>query len=203
MNISDLWPVETPEHNSAETWEHLLALRTETFTAFAELESKQGFLQPKVSIRTTQGQEMVRILAFRVLEELGEAHMSTSSDHYYEELIDALNYLLSIFVLTGEHDPLMHPSLARLFEEAHRPATRLTRMQLGDVVILLGAQLGDLLRNRSWMQNTQNPYFDASLLEITAPVFSLIFANFDTFEKFWQFFIAKDNVLQFRLRTQY
>lgn len=71
---------------------------------------------------------------------------------------------------------------------------------------MIADKLGDLLRNRSWMNNSQDAYFTGKpklielLCELTQLVYQHSFRNFDEFAKY---FVAKDRVLQFRLRSKY
>lgn len=208
MNIRDYWPLTAPSVSDVALWQRMIAMRRETFMGFLTIEQTNGFVKAKVSLATSHGQEMVRIISFRVLEELAEAIQSENDDHYYEELIDAFNYLLSLFLL-GE---IQHPALAQQLTELcydvwsrsnHYTIERLTEAHIGKAAIILGARLGDLLRNRAWMQNAQNTYFDANLFQVLYWLFFLILNRFKSFEQFYCYYIAKDSVLQFRLRSQY
>lgn len=205
MNIRDYWPLQSPPENTPETWRELIAMRLSTFQGFAEKESQRGLVQPKVNINTSKGQEIMRILAFRVIEELAESFESIDPDHAAEELIDAINYLLSIFLLGEEIAPNLEVELTTLSQEYLGTSTskRITIRDMGQVSVVLGAHLGDLLRNRAWMTHAQSTYFDGDLLKILSPVFQTIFKQFSSFEEFWLFYVAKDNVLQFRLRSNY
>lgn len=210
MNIRDYWPVEIPPIS-----EHLLVdfchLRQKTFMGFAEREASRGFVNPAVSVRTSHGQEIVRILAMRILEEVGEAYQAEEDDHFFEELIDAFNYLLSMHqyfkIETDEIASymfyLMQESFGKKYSLNENKRKEFLLRQLGEMTVSLGATLGDQLRNRSWMVHTQNHYFDGNLRHILYPVYYNIFSYFKDFEHFAAYFIAKDAVLQFRLRSNY
>lgn len=206
MDIKDFWPITpTPMKNSPEEWERMIFMRQTTFIGFAEIEKEKGFIEPKISLSTSKGQEILRLLAFRTLEELSEAYESVDPDHYYEELIDAFNYLLSMFIITGKHDPNLPHNLERLSSVSlpNESNQRLTLSQIGRCTLIFGDKLGNLLRNRAWMNNAQNTYFDGDLWQIVSVIFSMILSQFKDFHHFWCYYIAKDSVLQFRLRSKY
>ena len=206
MDIRDYWvPFTGP--NDDQHWSQFIEARDATFKGFAQREASQGFINPAVSVKTTHGQEMVRILAMRVLEELAEAHQSADDDHFFEELIDAFNYLLSLHMFVKPEALeiyLAHISKTSLgFKWKGETRPTLKYYDLGECVIALGNNLGDELRNRAWMLNTQNSYFDGDMEKILLPVYSLILGFFKDFQHFATFFMAKDAVLQFRLRSSY
>lgn len=186
-------------------------MRWKTFSGFAEREASRGFVNPAVSFRTSHGQEIIRILAMRVLEEIGEAYESSDEDHFLEELIDAFNYLLSMHMyfqptpeeLQGFLVHTARESLGKRYNLNEKKRRPLLLNQLGEATYHLGALLGDQLRNRAWMMHTQNHYFDGDLTHILYPVYLLIFSYFKDFKHFASYFIAKDHVLQFRLRSNY
>jgi hypothetical protein len=208
MNIRDYWPDVIPTSEKS-TWMEFCQMRRNTFLGFARLEASRGFINPAVSVRTSQGQEIVRILALRVLEEIGEAYQSSEEAHFLEELIDAFNYLLSLHQYFGIQDEqivsylmtVSKESLGTRYRDEHRLPFLLNR--IGEITLALGATLGDSLRNRAWMVHTQNSYFDGDLEKIFYPVYHTIFSYFEDFEHFASYFIAKDRVLQFRLRSKY
>jgi len=207
MNIRDYWPIST-EELSIPTWEKMLTMRLQTFQGFANIEKDRGFIQPKIHIHTSQGQEVIRMLCFRFLEEVGEAFESGEDDHYYEELIDAFNYIVSILLLAGEVPTDLAAKLTSVCivlqsETARSMEKDLTPASIGWMTISLGAKLGDSLRNRAWMNNSQNTFVDLDLFEFLLPIFSFIICLFPDFKTFYSYFVAKDSVLQFRLRSKY
>jgi hypothetical protein len=73
--------------------------RKETYRAFAQLESQRGFLLPEISLATSKGQELGRILLMRFFEECTEAFESGQRPHHLEEIVDATNYLFTLLVI--------------------------------------------------------------------------------------------------------
>lgn len=216
MNIQQCWPTWT-EHRELSV-EHLLTMlqmRQQRFRGFASVEEGRGFMRPKASVNTSAGQEMLRLLMFRVIEECAESYMADDMDHVKEEAIDAINYLWAIPILDEDRWPL--PELAKMMHLTFAMPTvatrltwppvtpRLTLDDLANVSLWLAGDVGDLLRNRAWMQNAQDVYFagqtrlDLSIARVTYTLFRL-FSGWDEFERFYH---AKDVVLSFRLRSRY
>ena len=162
-----------------------------------------GEILPTVNLSTTYGQETLRLLAFRVLEELGEAHLSVDKDHYYEELIDAFNYLISLTLLEGIIYPELITQLEASTQVIGRHSSRMNFALIGYCTVELGGKLGDFLRNRPWMNNPQSTYFDGNLVKLIKTTLESILSLFPDPETFYKYYVAKDSVLQFRLRSKY
>lgn len=212
MNIEDYWP--SPAEVKAWTlerqevrWGWLWELRSTTWKGFAEIEAKNGIVKPKVSLNTSYGQEVTRVILFRILEEASESILAEDIKHKKEELIDALNYLMSVFLL--DKDCPSGRVLAELFtmisEDRVKWGSTFTTEQLGTCTLLLTGILPDKFRNRAWMNQAQDFYFSgrdvltSTLLESA----SLMLSAFDDHMDFMKYFVAKDRVLQFRLQSKY
>jgi len=209
MNITDLWPTETPPVFSMDAVNDLLNRRRSTAYGFAEREVEKGFIKFPTSLSTPQGQEMARILMFRAIEEYVEANDASSKEHTLEELIDSVNYLWSLFFLDENvlPRPVVLTSMstwpwmcgaATWYESVPSPG------DVGRFSMALGMAT-DHFRNRAWMENAQDLYFNGGepLLDAIRAATRLILMYFPDWSTFWQYFVAKDNVLQFRLRTRY
>lgn len=193
----------------------MLLKRQEAFRGFASIEKSRGFIQPMASVNTSDGQEILRLLMFRVIEECTESYAAIEPAHIKEEAIDAINYLWAIPVLDPSHWRLneVAKSLHQLFLSPAQttrltwpPVTSmLTFYDIANVSIWLAGDVGDVLRNRSWMQNPQDVFFagksglDLSIMRVTYTLFRL-FENWDEFSRYYD---AKHEVLMFRLRSKY
>lgn len=176
-------------------------LRRETFMGFCKLEQQKGFLAAPTSLATPRGQEMARILMFRTIEEYTEALESVERAHVLEELIDSLNYLWSINVLDPQFS---YVPFIEDWDFHYNLQNVPTEKNLGRLARVL-SQATDKFRNRAWMNNAQDVYFNgqnelASAIELST---TLICENFQSWKEFWSYYVAKNNVLQFRLRTNY
>lgn len=207
MNIRDYWPTFPEVKEVGPAVNSMLNLRRDTYTGFARIESEKGFLKPHCSIHTSQGQEMVRLLCFRVLEEIAESIEASDPDHVKEEAVDAMNYLLAILVLDPEafSPERYNVLLTEAVQDIRQWGQKLSTEDLGRITYNFGSKLGDFLRNRSWMNNTQDPYFSGfdvmeTLITETA---KLLIATSESFDEFYRYYVAKDSVLQFRLKSKY
>ena len=206
MNIHDFYPVNLEEKvaaNSIAAWRHFLERREVRFAAYLNVEGRRGFLKVPTSLTTSEGQEMVRILFARAIEELLEAREAQTPSHRREELIDSLNYFLSISLLEGSIFPGVTEALWRgwAFNAVEPtlnqpPFDQFLSHVLSDIFPFL-----DKLRNRAWQRNAQSLYFDgwSNLLAFYAGLSDGLKPFFGTWTSFAKFYIAKDEVLKFRL----
>lgn len=210
VNITRFWP--EPEEiplPTEEGWLLLLEMRERTFLGFVAQETIRGFLRAEATLSSPEGQEMVRILLYRVLEEFVEAQMSIDPVHLKEELIDAINYLLCIPLIDKKlfTKETLANRLFRLTTDerfgCRKGPIRLD--EVGSLTLLLCGELADSFRNRPWMHQVQDVYFsgDRLFLEVLEKSMTLLFSHFDNFSDFASYFIAKDRVLQFRLNSSY
>lgn len=216
MNVDHYLPnIQTAELNR-DTIARLVAMRYETFCGFATIEATKGFVKPAVSFSTSQGQEMLRIMLFRVMEEIIESHNAISVNHIQEELIDALNYMLSAIML--DVNLFSQETVTDMFYKAcydfileypyksknwtcHSP-------NASEVYHLTKAICGDLaesFRNRAWMNQTQQTYFHGFpiVVEVFRKFMMIILKSFENWDNFYRMYVAKDMVLQFRLQSKY
>lgn len=229
MNIRDegLWPTEEVVFNRG-TFRSMVTRRRKTLQGFMNLEAQKGIAKYGMSISSSAGQDVARLFMFRTLEELVESYDSDETDHRLEELIDALNYLWSIalfdtsLIKTEDFGDVLYNICARfwnyqadevLFTDPG-PGGRtpeqhaLFRYTPQEIILHATLTLGMVtttFRNRSWMNNAQDVYFTGrqSLIEAVKTITLMTLGQFESFDQFARFWIAKDNVLQFRLRTAY
>lgn len=209
MNVTEFLSSTKVAPLSLDTVQDMFRCRQATYRGFAKLEAEKGFLKPTCSLATAMGQEMARILFMRFLEELTESSVSLDRTHRLEELIDALNYLWSIAIIDSAFPlSLLTHDLAEEWSRQFRSHTETTAYisdaNLGYFLRQLGGSL-ETFRNRAWQHSPQSLYFDGysklqdTLLTITCD----LTGHFGSWEEFYQLFIAKDKVLQFRLRSNY
>lgn len=213
MNITDsgMWPTAPyPQHSTTEVWMNLIHLRSETFDGFARIEESKGLLRRTVNVNTSHGQDLLRILWFRVLEECAESYLAVDIAHQKEEAIDAMNYLMSTALIDQS---LMKPealgallafAAREVFTSDHRPGC-MRLVDLGAITKMVCGDLADTFRNRAWTNEAQDIYFAGltTLINVIKEVAEILFSQFDSFSDFWQYYVAKDNVLKFRLATNY
>lgn len=220
MNVDTFLPDITVLPLTLETFYDMIRRRHATFCSFAEIEERRGFVRPAVSFSTSQGQEMLRIMLFRVLEEIIESHTAHTTNHIQEELIDALNYFLSALMI--DHEMFDHDTVALMFYEItlqyfdrrtnhsdddYDLFTCMPPNQV-DIYKLTKGICGDLaetFRNRAWMNQTQQTYFHGyDQVRLIFKLFmNTILPSFYDWQNFYTMYIAKDEVLQFRLSSKY
>ena len=205
MNILDLWPTEDVPPQSAEAWSDLFERRRSTFFGFCALERERGFLDPPVSLALPKGQDAARLIMFRAIEEFVESGTASSREHLLEELIDSINYIMSLGLL--DPDVTIIPDLVEAFATFAGWGIRVNQVQNADLANFTYslAAITDKFRNRAWMANAQDVYFAGTgeLRDAMVDCMVIILVGFDSWGSFWRYFVAKDNVLQFRLRTNY
>lgn len=197
---------------SSDAIHDLVVRRDKRFKEFAGIEENNGFVRPSVSFSTSQGQEMLRIMLFRVLEEVVESSESEAQLHIQEELIDALNYFMSavmlddLFFTVNKMAELTYGTILN-----HR-----TWREPGDIeppgyysiskiAELVAGRMAETFRNRAWMHQTQQSFFHGyrNAAECYVDFLSFVLDYFTGWEEFHRLFVAKDMVLQFRLESKY
>jgi len=194
---------ETPVLSS-ESLKALLVVRQETFLGFMDREHNKGILFTPFDLRTPKGQDVARLFFWRCIEEYAEAISATALEHRLEELIDAFNYASAMLV--GTSNIWLGDLMEMVPESWDSPIQREvpTRVRMGTIAYEL-ANVTETFRNRSWMENSQSNYFDgmAQYRKTLFWAIRQIGKGFDSWEEFWRYFMAKDAVLKFRLRSNY
>lgn len=218
MNIQHTMPApDAVPPCTIETLQIFLEMRRRTFKGFAEIEEHKGLITPRANFNTPHGQEVLRMLMFRVIEECVESMNSKSRPHILEEAIDAYNYLWSILVVdegrlgndlqvaTMLYETFVDPAAATSLTWAESHIPFLSHADVGCVAAWLAGDVGDLMRNRAWMNNAQDVYFTGNRVLALAicRVSFCLYRLFSDWQEFAAYYIAKDAVLQFRLRTNY
>lgn len=211
MNINDIdldhtnVAIQWGHTTSPRAWDMLLRRRQATMQGFAEKELRQGILVYPVSLNSKRGQDIIRLFLMRFIEEVLEAHESKQKDHRLEEHIDALNYLLMIPMLetvNWEPTPLVLDTLHSAWSEGLR--TLSPSEDLGALLLAVFPLL-EKLRNRSWQSGAQDTYFAGypEYYQLVRWYIAILTREFRSFSEFLWYFIRKDEVLKFRLRTNY
>lgn len=203
MNIKDYMGglAETPVL-SDESLDQLIQVRMKTFFGFMEREHSKGIMFAPFDLRTPKGQDVARLLFWRCIEEYAEAINSKDIEHRLEELIDAFNYAAAGFAATNDTDKSYKPTV-KDWDPWFRGEDP-TEHRLGKLSRNL-ANVTETFRNRAWMENAQSSYFDGLGEYRAALLYAMktCAAGFHNWDEFWRFFMAKDAVLQFRLKSNY
>lgn len=213
MNIVDFMPnIQVLEGQLCNHAELVLSLRERTFKAFCATEKDKGGIDSSYPLFTTQGQNNVRQLFARMVEELFESDESESREHRLEELIDALNFGLSLVFLgdwlTVEQDHWQELLLSAMKVAPVKYLNENSEFSFPSQLYRLGLAFSPLLaklRNRTWQNSSQHPYFSGNLelINAVAHLYGMVVCNFKDMEEFLAYYIAKDQVLQFRINSRY
>lgn len=216
MNILDFWKdasdaaavwENTDEY--ADVWNDLMLHRSNTAWGFYELEKGHGALVVGVPLSDSAAQDSLRLLLYRTMEEVMESVDADSIDHAREEAIDAINYLLGMVVVEKrwENLPVQNQNVLVAALTNMSPNFVGIRLDEDDVARInraIFSRFSPFLRNRAWTAQTQHFFFDyGEFYQMVVEVVGVLMETFESMHQFWQYFLAKDAVLQFRLRSQY
>lgn len=205
MNVLDVKKSTAPMTDG--TLDAMLSSRREVYRGFAAIEDQRGGLPIEISLTTSRGQEVARSLIMRSIEELTEALDAKARVHMLEELIDAINYLWTLLIV----DPNSMPGVPLesclwhlLYGQVRWGSDYLSELAIGRYC-MLAAPLLSRFRNRPWQNSPQSLYFDgkAELENFVITGSVLIMSLFKSWDEFYSLWIAKDEVLRFRLRSNY
>lgn len=116
MNITHVKLPEGFIENAGDLLGFLLETQRNHAEKYLEIERANGYIRPEsypIDINARHDQELVKSLAFRAIEELCEATNTlkirphsqteylTDEEHFLEEMVDFLHYVLELFVVLG------------------------------------------------------------------------------------------------------
>ena len=203
MNVREYLPayVDVPDP-SVQVLEKILSTRQKTCWDFWTVERANGAHANGLILTTKPGQEQARLFLMRGLEELAESFDSTDELHRQEELIDAFNFFFNITAMDE-----YHPDARQALALGMADASLSTRHQVIDFNVIMSYlhPFLEKLRNRAWQQSVQSIYWDGlgAAQVMLANIYRAILASIGGWEVFYPLFYAKDDVLQFRLRSNY
>jgi len=208
MNVNEYLPHIDPK---AYSLSDLIDFREMDFLGFCAREKENGGIDPAVPLYMPKGQENVRVLFARTVEEVLESLESVDEIHRQEELIDAWNFALSMmFLNTGTPSARIKDAFIVAVNKYRRRYEALAAEEGRDLKsmeegLIPFTDLLGKLRNRAWQQNTQHPVFNGTpeLLRALAHFHLWVERNFPTPEEFVAMNVAKHRVLEFRLQTNY
>lgn len=214
MNVEETYKNDTPDWSPSSIAE-LISLRKVAFDAFAAREQKRGLITGITPLETSEGQDALRLYLMRFIEELYEAfdsHENGDVDfHTKEELIDAINYLWSAAIQVKAIDNVeFMDSFSTTISSYSGPSVslsaKLSPWLIQTLTSLVCLQILPKLRNRSHMVNTQDAYFAhyAQFGHVLGLItLEIMLSGFGNWTDFYRMFMAKHDVLMFRIETGY
>ena len=199
MNIND---VASPEDYPEDLIGAIFARQRELMKKYHHIESKNGLLQTPdvpVDLHDRFGQARIKDMAWRMTEEFTEATDAREHrEHYLEELIDALHFLVELMIL-GDYQP--EESLHDWFDDFQEagPTTPY------DVIERIGCAC-NTLKQKPWKSShmlTDVDKFRSHLVEAWAAFVRLMITEGLTPEDVYDLYFRKSSVNAFRIRTNY
>lgn len=205
MNIQDVAKVEEYPEDLIGA---IFSRQRELMEKYHGIEARNGLLQSKdvpVDPHCRFGQARIKDMAWRMTEEFTEAtDAKHDREHYLEELIDGLHFLVELMIL-GDYQP--EGSLQGWFENFQNEAVL---QEAGPttpyhVIERIGCAC-NTLKNKPWKSShmlTDVAKFRRHLMEAWAAFVRLMIAEGLTPEAVYDLYFRKSSVNAFRIRSNY
>ena len=149
--------LEIKTKNLIKNFDDLYKIAKKQFINYEKLEGIEDWKKYDFSIDCSEDQLKFKdMLEMRFIEELTEASAAlTESEHFWEEITDALNFFLSAYIMLDTDFNKLNPPEYYLNKESNRriPTSMTEVSQLFYPVIHKVGWLCNLLKNRSWTQS--------------------------------------------------
>lgn len=200
VNITEM---ESPEEYPENIWGAMLEHQASLHDKYQHVEAKSGLgygliRNPEFNIDDRYWQYYIKECMWRVTEELAEASEADhhgNVEHYQEEMIDALHFLLELLHICG-YTP--HNNWGewtnRYVDERRKPYC---------VIYYLGLA-ANCLKNKPWKQDfreTDQAKFYQNL-EMALPALRMCLRDLSD-EQIYDLYFRKNQVNQFRIRSNY
>ena len=140
-------------------------------------------------------QRKIKLLFWRIIEELGEYYHAKETMHQFEELIDSFHFALELMILIKIKDD----DLIKIFNDAILDKS----VNILEVVMKY-ANAGNFLKNKTWKRTqmeTDEDVFKIYLKDCFASLSSFIYMMLG--EKFYEIYDRKSLINLFRIRSKY
>lgn len=200
MNILDF---EAGEFNQATWLDDIFTKQLGVMHKYAEIE---GMPEWPLNVNTRVGQKWFKDFLWRVTEEIAEsyeAYQANDSIHTIEELADALHFFTELCILAGFDSKWAATKITEMVpisadKENVMPAYLNAHYWLGMV--------GNTLKNKPWKQTemlTDEVKFEEMLSNSFKALIDVFQANGAGFETIHSYYTRKNQVNQFRQKSQY
>ena len=198
------------------SWEDLWLYARKQFVAYEKIEGIEDWDDYDFSIDCSDDQTRFKdMLQIRCIEELTEAtHALDNEEHFYEEITDSLNFLLSAYCMIGadfsalgDPESMIYMSECDFcFSDLSDPFSRKELFSAFYTIVDAIGNLCNLLKNRPWAQSNylvSLSDFDQRLKELWVVFWSVINWMEIPKEKIFDMFERKYLVNRFRISTGY
>jgi len=203
MNINDVEKTDKPENKLKAIFDK----QKELAIKYHPIEEKSGLLQTTdfpVDLNDPAGQARLKDLAWRTIEELGEAFecINDGDEHFEEELIDGLHFFVELLLSAGiDHKPFT--TLESLHEAVMAP------FSFSDAAWMFTSELGlcmNCLKNKPWKQThmeTDVVYLRTKLIGAFIHFVAMLKTAGLSADDIYSYYFKKNKVNQFRQRSNY
>ncbi len=205
MNINDF---DKPNEYPLDLIKAMFDKQQELAIKYQEIEKMGNLLkETHLNIDTANGQKWIKDFAWRVTEEICEAKeayefalqneddkdcFDIHYDHYIEELIDALHFLIELTIISGYN----HLIVPRNYQETK---------EIFEPVYYLGLMC-NCLKNKPWKQSqmlTDRPKFESYLEKTWSALLGIFNDEGLSLKEVYDYYFKKNAVNQFRQRSKY
>jgi hypothetical protein len=195
MNVND---VQSPTVvTKAEAASIMVGRQSELEAHYWQIEKRPAEF---IEVNSATGQVLIKDFLWRITEEVGEAlealAKSEPQEKTYEEMADALHFVLGLCVITQKRHLFVE-----MYTKDHYPSPG----SMDHFVMSMGI-LGNTLKMKPWKQTpvlTDEAYFDDCLMRMIASFISLVNYFGMGNEKLYDYYYRKSEVNLFRIRSNY
>lgn len=186
----------------------------ELMEKYHDIEARSGLVQTEdcpVNLDDKRGQARIKDFSWRVMEEVGEALDALSHEdmeHYCEELIDGLHFLVELTILTGFElsDIIVNKTFDDYLDTLYLNRDEESGLNelITDFVMDLG-MMCNCLKNKAWKQTnmlTDRDNFLKQLKLVWQDYVSIMGTEMNA-EEIANIYLKKSQVNKFRQRSNY
>jgi len=207
MNINNIKLEDKVFSDRKEIWVEIFKKQMALAEKYRDIEGMGDLLETtNDNVNTLKGQKWIKDFAWRVTEELAEAEEALTlideksnnsvenealTEHYKEELIDALHFLVELTIIAGHANYL--PQAPDSIQEPW------------DVVYELGLMC-NTLKNKPWKQTqmlTDIPKFTLYLNNAWKALYGILIQDIGDDQTIYNYYFKKNEVNKFRQRSKY
>ena len=197
----------------------------ELMDKYHDIEARSGLMQTEdcpVNLDSKFGQARIKDFSWRITEEVGEALDALLGDndveHYQEELVDGLHFLVEMTILAGldpkdlaegvcKQNDLEGDKLSRMVISIKED--KVNEYMLANLITTLVRALGmmcNTLKNKPWKQShmkTDKEVFKNRLCQVWYIYIGLLISTLNTSDAIAEIYLKKSQVNKFRQRSNY
>ena len=218
MNITHA----VPEEISGDKLVAIFDRQKELMSKYHDIEKRSGLLQTEdcpVNLDDKKGQARIKDFAWRITEEVGEAldalYGDNDREHFTEELVDGLHFLVELTILAGFEAQDIVSLVIRTGEPSGDSLNAIcecvghnSQSLSGDITSLIRGlgMMCNTLKNKPWKQShmkTDKEVFMERLGEVWGAYTCILFKGLGSSDAIADIYLKKSQVNKFRQRSNY